>query len=583
MAWLRLMSALFLGLALAACGGDPPTESSAREPGAAAGATGPDAALRADPPAVDDAASMQDLPGLEDMAAAGDALDGMPPIETGEGPATDPGDATMDVPPIAEAEAVADDVADRQAQMAEFQAAMAELAAAGNDPEKYAAAMERMQAASKAMGAARVRRDSAKRSEEVEASLPEAWRQTRAVVRDGDEAEVVVQPGDIDNLGYGWPEGFDPFSGKSTPVHRYPFAPEADDPDGTDRIMVVSGYQRGADGAVDGYTRGTARPDNAPRPLVLEYDLQGTPVRAVVLQLFVDDFQSERMGSRYRVWINDREAPDLATAINALDQTGPIGKLLNLQLLPEYHDAVASGRLQIRVDDPQTDAGDGFAFDFARLLVNPKGFRYTGTVRGIAVDTGAGRPLAGVLVSAGNVRQTLTDAQGRFELTDVPAGLVVTTGSKPDYESDSEAADLEQGQVLDLVLELAPIRKEAEALAEQLQRERKVDLYGIYFDTAKATLKPESEETLRQVLGVLESDPALRLVIAGHTDSEGGDDYNQSLSERRAASVVGWLVDKGIEPSRLASEGLGESRPVADNGTDAGRALNRRVEVRLAD
>lgn len=583
MAWLRLMSALFLGLALAACGGEPPTESPAHEPGAAAGATEPDTDLRADQAAVDDAASVQDLPGLEDMAAAGDALDGMPPIETGEGPATDPDDATMDVPPIAEAEAVADEVVDRQAQMAEFQAAMAELAAAGNDPEKYAAAMERMQAASKAMGAARVRRDSAKRSEEVEASLPEAWRQNRAVLRDGDEAEVVVQLGDIDNLGYGWPEGFDPFSGKSTPVHRYPFAPEANDPDGTDRIMVVSGFKRGADGAVDGYTRGTARPDNAPRPLVLEYDLQGTPVRAVVLQLFVDDFQSERMGSRYRVWINDREAPDLATAINALDQTGPIGKLLNLQLLPEYHDAVASGRLEIRVDDPQTDAGDGFAFDFARLLVNPKGFRYTGTVRGIAVDTGAGRPLAGVLVSAGNVRQTLTDAQGRFELTDVPAGLVVTTGSKPDYESDSEAADLEQGQVLDLVLELAPIRKEAEALAEQLQRERKVDLYGIYFDTAKATLRPESEETLQQVLGVLESDPALRLVIAGHTDSEGGDDYNQSLSERRAASVVGWLVDKGIEPSRLASEGLGESRPVADNATEAGRALNRRVEVRLAD
>ena len=583
MALQRLLSVLFLGLALAACGGEPPAEPAGRdaaapEPEAAAG--GSDAG---DAPTLDGAASMDDLPGLEDMAAAGDALDGMPPLDTGDGTGAGDGDASMDVPPIAEADAVAGEVADRQALMAEFQAAMMELSAAGNDPEKHAAAMERMQAASKAMGAARVRRDSARRSEDVDASLPEAWRQTRAVIRDGDEADVVVQLGDIDNLGYGWPSGFDPFSGKSTPVHGYPFAPEADDPEGTDRIMVVSGFQRGTAGGVDGYTRGTTRPDNAARPLVLEYDLQGTPVRAVVLQLFVDDFQSERMGSRYRVWINDRELPDLATAINALDQTGPIGKLLNLQLLPEYHEAVAGGRLEIRVDDPQTDAGDGFAFDFARLLVNPKGFRYTGTVRGIAVDTGAGQPLAGVLVSAGNVRQALTDAQGRFELTEVPAGLVVTTGSKPDYESDTEAADLEAGQVVDLVLELAPIRKEAEALAEQLQRERKVDLYGIYFDTAKATLKPESEDTLRQVLGVLESDPALRLVIAGHTDSEGGDAYNQSLSERRAASVVGWLVDQGIDPSRLASEGLGESRPVADNATEAGRALNRRVEVRLAD
>jgi OOP family OmpA-OmpF porin len=110
-----------------------------------------------------------------------------------------------------------------------------------------------------------------------------------------------------------------------------------------------------------------------------------------------------------------------------------------------------------------------------------------------------------------------------------------------------------------------------------------VDLYGIYFDTAKATLKPESEATLQQVLGVLTGDPALKLVIAGHTDNEGGDAYNQGLSEQRAASVVAWLTGKGVDAARLRSEGLGESRPVADNGNAAGRALNRRVEVRVAD
>ena len=75
--------------------------------------------------------------------------------------------------------------------------------------------------------------------------------------------------------------------------------------------------------------------------------------------------------------------------------------------------------------------GRGPSFDFARLLVNPKGYAYTGTVRGIAVDTAAGRPLAGVLVSAGNVVQALTDDKGGFLLEKVPAGLVVTTGSKP--------------------------------------------------------------------------------------------------------------------------------------------------------
>ena len=73
---------------------------------------------------------------------------------------------------------------------------------------------------------------------------------------------------------------------------------------------------------------------------------------------------------------------------------GPIGKLLTLQLLPEYVDTVRDGRVEIRIDDPDNNAGDGYAFDFVRLLVNPKGYAYTGTVRGIAVDTAAGRPLA---------------------------------------------------------------------------------------------------------------------------------------------------------------------------------------------
>ncbi|WP_146908904.1 OmpA family protein [Arenimonas daejeonensis] len=465
--------------------------------------------------------------------------------------------------------------------MAAVMAAMQEFAAAGDDPEKRAAAMEKVKASQQAMRDQQLQADSDRRAAALD-NLPEEWKQIRRVEKDGPEADLLVQLGDIDNMGFGWPEGFDPFTGKSTPVHRFPYLPENDDPPGTDRIMVVSGYTGGS-ARRDGYTQQTSRPGNQPQPLVLEFDLQGIEVRTVALQLFVDDFQSKRMGSRYRAWIDGRELSDVAVVLNALDQTGPIGKLITLQLLPEYIDTIADGRVEIRIDDPDNNAGDGYAFDFARLLVNPKGYRYTGTVRGIAVDTKAGRPLAGVLVSAGNVVQGLTDDKGGFLLEKVPAGLVVTTGSKPDYSSDSEAADLVAGETVDLVLELTPTEKDSESLAEQLEREGKVDLYGIYFDTAKATLKPESEATLQQVLGVLTGNDSIRLVIAGHTDSEGGDDYNQDLSEKRAASVVTWLTGKGVDASRLSSEGLGESRPVADNGNEAGRALNRRVEVRVAD
>lgn len=410
----------------------------------------------------------------------------------------------------------------------------------------------------------------------------DTWPQSTAATRDGPEADLVVQLGDIDNLGFGWPDGFTPFSGRSTPAHAFPFQPEADDPSGTDRIMVVSGYGKGA-GARDGYTYETSRPDNQPRALVLSFDLQGLEVKSAALQLFVDDFQSPSMGSRFRAWLDGRETTDLPVVLNSLDQTGPIGKLLTIQLLPEYLDLLADGKLEIRIDDPDNDAGDGFAFDFARLLVNPKGYRYSGTVRGTAVAAGSGEPLAGVLVSAANVRQALTDAQGKFELTQVPAGMVVTSGSKPGYTGDSEASDLEDAQTVEVVLELAPLGKDSASLAGQLERDGEANLYGLYFDTAKATLKPESEATLQQVLGVLNADPKLRLVVAGHTDSEGEDAYNQRLSEQRAEAVMQWLTGKGVDAARLSSEGLGESRPVADNGSDAGRALNRRVQLRVAD
>jgi outer membrane protein OmpA-like peptidoglycan-associated protein len=215
--------------------------------------------------------------------------------------------------------------------------------------------------------------------------------------------------------------------------------------------------------------------------------------------------------------------------------------------------------------------------------VNPKAWRHAGTVRGIARDESSGEPLAGVLVSASNVRQALTDDAGRFVLEQVPAGLVVTTGSKAGYTPDSEPADLVSGDSVEVELALAPIASDSGSLADRLGRERKVDLYGIYFDTAKASLRAESEDTLQQVLGVLEADPSLRLVVAGHTDGQGDDAYNQGLSEQRARAVVAWLTGQGVDAGRLQAEGLGETRPVADNGSEAGRALNRRVEVRLAD
>ena len=407
--------------------------------------------------------------------------------------------------------------------------------------------------------------------------LPADWAATHREVKNAKEAELLVQVGDIDNLGFGWPMAFDPFSGKSTPPHRFPWLPEADDPPGTDRIMVGSSAPFMAP-VHDGYANGTMRDENQPMPLVIEFDPAGVAIKGAVLQLFVDDFQAPELKSQFLVTLDGRSAPDIETTINKLSQTGPIGKLITIKLLPEYLDMLADGKLSILVDDPTTEAADGFAFDFARLLINPRGFTYSGAIRGIVVDIETEQPIDGALVSAANVQKATTGKDGKFELKEVPAGLVVTTGSHPDYVTGSEQEDLLAGEVVDITLRLE--RAKNEDLAERLENEGKVDLYGIYFDTDKATLKSESEATLNQVLGLLKSKPDLRLEIGGHTDSQAGDAYNLDLSKRRAQAVVKWLTDKGIAATRLVAQGFGESRPVADNESAAGRALNRRVEIR---
>jgi len=458
--------------------------------------------------------------------------------------------------------------------LAENMRAQIELDKLMRDPnateEQKKAATERMLVAARNMG----RRDHSVQQPVLD--LPPDWAATHREVKNAKEAELLVQVGDIDNLGFGWPEKFDPFSGKSTPAHRYPWKPEDDDPPGTDTVMVNSGASVIVR-AKDGYTRDTYRPENLPKPLVIEFDTAGVQIKGAVLQLFVDDFQAPVMKTRFSVTLDGQPAPDLETTINKLNQTGPIGKLITIKLLPEYLGLLADGKLEIGVDDATSNIGDGFAFDFARLLINPKGFTYSGTIKGVVVDKSNEQPIDGALVSAANVQKATTGKDGTFELKDVPAGLVVTTGSHPDYVTGSEQKDLEAGQVVEITLRLERVKDD---LAERLENEGKVDLYGIYFDTDKATLKPESEGTLNQVLSLLKSKPDLRIALAGHTDSQASDSHNLDLSKRRAQAVVKWLTDKGIDAGRLEAQGFGETQPVADNDSAAGRALNRRVEIR---
>ncbi len=127
------------------------------------------------------------------------------------------------------------------------------------------------------------------------------------------------------------------------------------------------------------------------------------------------------------------------------------------------------------------------------------------------------------------------------------------------------------------------VASDLDAVAEALETTGEFTTRGIYFDLDSDVIRPESTPTLTEILTTLEDHSEYRIVIEGHTDSTGEEDYNRQLSERRARAVVRYLVEHGIAAGRLEAVGKGESEPAADNATPAGRQQNRRVVLRLAD
>lgn len=150
------------------------------------------------------------------------------------------------------------------------------------------------------------------------------------------------------------------------------------------------------------------------------------------------------------------------------------------------------------------------------------------------------------------------------------AGAAVggTVGAIIGRQMDKKAAELEES------LEGAEIQRVEEGIAVSFDT-------GLLFDFDSAALREEAKENLRQLAEIMGEDDNTELLIVGHTDSVGEAQYNQNLSERRADSAADYIISQGIGAFRLDTEGRGESEPIADNNTEAGRQENRRVEVAI--
>lgn len=120
----------------------------------------------------------------------------------------------------------------------------------------------------------------------------------------------------------------------------------------------------------------------------------------------------------------------------------------------------------------------------------------------------------------------------------------------------------------------------AAAIGTRMQQEGRVPVYGVYFDTGKADLKPQSRPVLNEIARFLKQNASTRLYVVGHTDDSGGYQNNLDLSDKRAAAVVADLIQhNGIDPARLMSRGVGPLAPLASNRTESGKSKNRRVEL----
>lgn len=191
---------------------------------------------------------------------------------------------------------------------------------------------------------------------------------------------------------------------------------------------------------------------------------------------------------------------------------------------------------------------------------------------------------------------TLARAEGAFENKEKPAvvehiaymakqksNIALARAQQRSSEEMIKNSTAQRDKILLQARTAEADRLRSELNAKQTDRGMTISLGDVLFDTNKSQLKPGGAREVKKLAQFLRENPQRNISIEGFTDSQGSEEHNLALSERRANAVKDELVDSGIDAQRITSKGFGESYPVADNGTSAGRQMNRRVEIVISD
>ncbi len=210
------------------------------------------------------------------------------------------------------------------------------------------------------------------------------------------------------------------------------------------------------------------------------------------------------------------------------------------------------------------EPGQNVVKDFS-LLPEAQGGMVTGTVT--SADDGSPIVATVSIEGAPVPLSTVCNAEGVYQL-EVPAGTWTIKVAAEGFLPKSQPVVVPADQTIVVSFELRPALVQGQVLR----------FTNIYFDVASATIKPESYAVLDDIVTTLLDNPNARVQIGGHTDSDGSESYNQTLSEQRAASVFNYLVNHGVPARMLTTMGYGESSPVVPNTSAANKAQNRRIE-----